>query len=126
VLEEERVVVSLVGIVRIVLGAARRAIGEVLFGVDGTDRTDVGLIARGARRALVEVHVQDAAAEDRDRVRVRGMDRLDDPASGFDLGEQHVLLRIELIDALDGAHIDAGTVLHVDAGFSDDREAGHR
>ncbi len=46
------------------------------------------------------------------------------PAARFVLGEQHVLLRVELIDALHGPDIDAGPILHVDASFSDDRETG--
>lgn len=46
-------------------------------------------------------------------------------AAGLLLGEQRVLLRIELVDALHRADIDTGTILHIDAGFGDDREARH-
>src|SRR5680860_101502 len=126
VLDEERVVVALVRILRVVLRARWRSIREVLLGVDRAHRTDVGLIARRARRALLEVHVQDAVTEDTDRVGIGGVRGFDDPAAGFLLGEQHVLLGIELIDALHGADIHARSILHVDARFSDDRETGHK
>src|SRR5437879_3857022 len=55
----------------------RGSVGHHLFEVDRTDGTYVGLVARGARRALFGVHVQDAVAEDRDRVRIRRMTVLD-------------------------------------------------
>ncbi len=66
VLHEECVVVPLVGILRVVLSACRRSIGEVLFGVDRAHRTDIGLVARSAGRAFLEVHVQETGAEDCD------------------------------------------------------------
>src|SRR5438067_2530120 len=50
---------------------------------------------------------------------------LDDAAAGLGLREQHVLGCIEFVDALHRADIDARSVLHVDARFGDDREAGH-
>ena len=43
----------------------------------------------------------------------------------LDLREKHVLIWIELVDALHGAHIDARTILHVDASFGDDRDTRH-
>ena len=82
----------------------------MLFGVDRTDRTDVGLVARSAGRAFFEVHVQDAVPEDPNGIGIRGVGGLDGPAARFVLGEQHVLLRIELIDALHRADIDAGAI----------------
>src|SRR3954452_5716675 len=78
VLHEERVVVTLVGVLGVVLGRRSGTVGKMLFGVDRSDRTYVGLIARGAGCSLFEVHVQHAVAEDRDRVRVRDMRRFDD------------------------------------------------
>src|SRR5256885_8897249 len=36
-----------------------RAVGHVLFGVDRAHRAHVGLVAVGARRALVEVDIQE-------------------------------------------------------------------
>lgn len=47
VIDEERVVVSLVGVRRVVLGVGG-AVGDVLFGIDRSDRAHVGLIAGGA------------------------------------------------------------------------------
>jgi site-specific recombinase XerD len=125
VLDEKCVVVPLVGIFCVVLRARRRSIGEVLVGVDRAHRTDIGLVARSAGRAFLEVHVQDALPEDSDRTGIREVGGFDDAAARFVLGEQHVLLRIELVDALHRADIDAGSILHVDAGFGDDRETGH-
>ena len=46
-------------------------------------------------------------------------------AAGFDLGEQDVLLEVELVDALDGTDIHARTILHVDARLGDDRKTRH-
>jgi hypothetical protein len=51
----------------------------MLLGVDRADGTDIGLVARGARGALVEVHVQHAVAEHGDRIRVRCVGRFGDP-----------------------------------------------
>src|SRR5438477_13205276 len=96
-----------------VVGLARRPVGNVLLGVDRSYGTHVGLVARGARGALLGVHVQDAVAEDGDRIRVRAVGVLGHPASGLGLGEQHVVLGIELVDALHGADIDTCTILHV-------------
>ena len=56
---------------------------------------------------------------------IRGVGGFDGAVARLVLGEQHVLLRVELVDALHRADIDAGSVLHVDAGFGDDRETGH-
>ncbi|MND02591.1 hypothetical protein D3C83_220240 [compost metagenome] len=53
------------------------------------------------------------------------MSRFDLPAAGLPLGEEHVVRGIELVDALHGTDVDAGAVLHVDAGFGDDRETSH-
>ena len=50
---------------------------------------------------------------------------LDGSAARLLLGEQHVLLRVELVDALHRTHVDARSILHVDAGFGDDGESGH-
>ena len=97
----------------------------MLFGVDGADRADVGLVARRAGRAFVEVDVEDAVAEHGDHVGVRGVGVLDGPAASLDLGEEPVVVRVELVDALHRADVDARSVLHVDARFGDDCEAGH-
>ena len=113
-----------VGVVRVVLDR-RRSIGQVLLGVDRTDRAYVRLVARRARGAFVEIDVQHRITEDRDRVRVRTMAVLDDAAAGFDLGHEHVVDRIELVDALHGAHIDASPILDPDARFGDDGYTGH-
>gem|GEM_PF-3010250 len=117
-------VVALVLIFRVVL-LLRRSVGHHLFGVDRADGTHVGLIARGARRALFGVHVQEAVAEGRDRVRIRRMTVFDLSITGLDLREQHVVRRVELVDALHRADIDARTILYVDASFGDDRDTGH-
>src|SRR5437588_4726657 len=45
VLDEERVVVALVFVRRVVLGTPRSAVGDVFFGVDRADRAHVWLIA---------------------------------------------------------------------------------
>jgi hypothetical protein len=50
---------------------------------------------------------------------------LDLAAPVLDLGEQHVLLGIELVDALHRTDIDTRTILHIDASFSDDRNTRH-
>src|SRR4051794_27108335 len=56
VLDEEPMVVALVGI-----GGVVRAVGapvlDLLLGIDRSDGADVGLVAGGARGALVGVHV---------------------------------------------------------------------
>src|SRR5690242_13422597 len=55
VLHEERVVVALVRVRRVVLGARRGSVGKILFRVDRSDRADVGLVPRRAsstRRAV--------------------------------------------------------------------------
>ena len=50
---------------------------------------------------------------------------LDQPVAGLDLGEQDVGGGIELVDALHRADIDAGAVLHIDAGLGDDGDTSH-
>ena len=47
------------------------------------------------------------------------------PLPGLLLREQDVLRRVELVDALHRADVDARPVLHVDARLGDDRDAGH-
>src|SRR3954469_16773873 len=97
----------------------------MIIGVDGAHRADVGLVARGARRALVQVDVEDAVAEHRDGVRVRRVRVLDLARSSFLLGEELVLVRVELVDALNGTHVDARSVLRVDARLGDDGNTSH-
>src|SRR5205814_1938733 len=122
VLDEEGVVVTLVGIGAVVLGRSRRAVGNMLVGVDGADRAHVGLVARGAGRAFVEVHVENAVTEDLDGRRVGRVGVLDRAAAVLDFGEQDVLGRIEFVDALHRADVDTGPVLYVDTRLGDDRQ----
>src|SRR5205823_228720 len=119
-----RVVVALVRILGVVAGV-RRTVGYVLLRVDRPDRTDIGLVTRGTRRALGGVHVEQAVAEVADRFRIRRMGVLDDAAAGLVLGEQPVVGRIELVDALHRADVHARAVLHIDASLGDDRDARH-
>src|ERR1700730_4335838 len=97
----------------------------MLLGVDRSDRAHVGLVARRARRALVDVHIQDAVFKCPDRIRARLMRVLGDAAAGLFLGEQCVGLRVELVDALHRTDVDARTILHIDARLCDDRKPGH-
>src|SRR5262245_42047817 len=106
-LDEERVVVALV-LVGAVVVRLRRPVGHDLLRVDRADRADVRLVARRARRALLGVDVEDAVAEDRHRLRVGLVDVLPLAVAGFHLGEQDVVLRVELVDALHRADVDAG------------------
>src|SRR5918992_3059412 len=97
VLDEERMVVVLVGICGVV-GLLGGSIRDVFFGIDSSHGTHVGLIAGGARRALLGVYVQEAVAEQGDRLRIRSVGVLDHPAAGLVLGEHDVARGIELVD----------------------------
>ena len=59
----------------------------MLLRVDRAYGADVGLVAGSAARALVEVHVQDAVAEDADRFRIRSVGGLDGAAARDLFGE---------------------------------------
>ena len=127
VLLEERVIVSFVGVISVVPGRRRRSVRKVVVRVDRTDGTNTGLVARRAGRTFVEVHVEEAVAEDRDGVNARSVTVLDNAGTGLLLGEENVLLRVELVDALHrthvDTHVDTRAVLHIDTCFGDDRDA---
>ena len=89
VLDEEGMVVTLVRVRELYAGSSGRP--DLFLRVDRADGTHVGLVAGGAGRALVEVHVQQAVAEDRNGLGIRLVGVLDTPA-GLDLGEQDIVL----------------------------------
>ena len=118
-LEEERVVVPLVRILRVVDGPGR-PIGHFLVTVDRPDGADIRLVAGRTGRALVLIDVQDRVAEDPYRVRIRNVFALDGPAPCFGLREQSGRLRVVLVDALHRTDVNARAVLDVDARLGDD------
>ena len=50
---------------------------------------------------------------------------LDDAAAGFLFRDEQILGGVEFVDALNGTHVDASPILHVDARFGDDRQTSH-
>jgi hypothetical protein len=50
---------------------------------------------------------------------------LGDATTSLHLGEQRVVLGIELVDALHGTDIHARAILHIDTRLGDDRKARH-
>jgi hypothetical protein len=96
----------------------------VLLWVDHPHGAHVGLVAGGTRRALVGVHAQHAVREYDDHVRVLLVD-VPNAVAGLDFREHHVVRGVDLVDVLHRTDVDAGPVLHSDAGFVDDGDAGY-
>ena len=122
-LDEESVVVPLVRVGRIVLNRCG-SIGYVLFGVDRAYWANIGLVARRARRAFIEVDVQDAVAEDRDRVVDRGVFVLDDGAASLLLDSTRLVA--ELCSLTRRTRIHRRPVFDRNACFGGDGDSSHR
>ena len=90
-----------------------------------SDRAHVGLVAGNARCAFVRIDLEQAVPKIAIASAVRGVGVGDDQALGLLIGDEHVVHRIELVDAPHGADINSGPILHTNTGVGDDGNTTH-
>src|SRR5690606_36595434 len=122
---EVGVVMPLVS-VALVVARAGLSVGKLILEVDRARWTDVGLATCAASGACVWVDVEDGGAEQAGALRIGLVFVSDFGAASDYLGEPRVVGGVELVDAVNGAHVDTGLFVRIDAGLRDDGDAGHR